>query len=589
MVNTVFREHIINHPQCMGNLNFDSTSEQKRGLVWRERAVCNHCDYTSRMFVLYNEVDTGKCGRKSADINMMVHIGMTQTTISATSLNKILLSAGLDAPSVPGLQKTANKVNPIIENANQQDMKSRRKLIKKINLYKNKPENQVSGECDGVYNNSLYSRVGRTPFQPATQAVLSFAENETVVKQILAIQTVNKLCSKHGFHSLSDEPCDNKSGQCTATASMETNIGDEQKWADMCFRDLLLDDLEIKYLTTDGDTKAFQAAAELHAKKLTKTVPEHLFDTRHLSENHRKQLKNSQNVLNMMPARTKIARSALRNKFANDISKRCHAEFNRVHKQEKGNFKRLSRRINKCIFAIKSCYTGNHRQCKSLSTVCNGEKNDNWIYKSPFLPNLFKIDLSSHQENEATLIECIEYRLSDDTLRKTKLNTNSQKVEATNRCIKRSLPKNCTFTRNFSGRANSAIHSVNNGPGESVRKLCEAVGCPIPPNSKAARGLNAIQTISENKKRREKTLAYKIKRKYRRIRIYALHEKHNETRNYIHAQLMKKFKVARKIKKQNLTPEQSTSSQDHAYPRNPRNNQLVRQKRHGGSCCPMQD
>ena len=588
MVNTVFREHIINHPQCMGNLNFDSTSEQKRGLVWRERAVCNHCDYTSRMFVLYNEVDTGKCGRKSADINMMVQIGMTQTSISATSFNKILLSAGLDAPSVPGLQKSANKINPIIENANQQDMKSRRKLIRKINLYKNQPENEISGECDGVYNNSLYSGVGRTPFQPATQAVLSFAENETVVKQILAIQTVNKLCSKHGFHSLGDEPCDKKSGQCTATASMETNIGDEQKWADMCFRDLLLDDLEVKYLTTDGDTKAFQAAKELYEKKLTKTVPEHLLDTRHLSETHRKQLKNSQNVLNMMPGRTKAVRLALRNKFAVDISKRCHAEFKFVHKQEKGNFKRLTKRINKCIFAVKGCYTGDHRQCKSVATVCNGEITDNWIFNSPFLPKWFKIN-SSHQENAATLLQCIEYRLSDDTLRQTKLNTNSQKVEATNRCIKRSLPKNCTFTRNFSGRAHSAIHSVNNGPGDSVRKLCEAVGCPIPPKSKASRGLNAIQTISENKKQREKSLAYKIKRKYRRIKMYALHEKHSETRNYIHGQLMKRFKVREKLKKQNQNPQQSTSSEDHSYPRNPSNNQLVRAKKHGGSCCPTHE
>ena len=228
MVNTVFPEHITNHPNCMGNLNFDSKCEEKNGLVWRERVVCDRCNYTSRMFKLYNEVDTGKCGRKPADINRMVHVGMTQTSISATSLNKILLSASLDAPSISGLQKNANKINPLIENANEQDMKSRRKLIKKINVYNNKPENQISGECDGVYNNSLYTGVGRTPFQPATQAVLSFAENETLAKQILAIQTVNKLCSKHGFHSLSDEPCDNKSGQCTATASMETNIGDEK-------------------------------------------------------------------------------------------------------------------------------------------------------------------------------------------------------------------------------------------------------------------------------------------------------------------------------------------------------------------------
>ena len=106
-----------------------------------------------------------------------------------------------------------------------------------------------------------------------------------------------------------------------------------------------------------------------------------------------------------------------------------------------------------------------------------------------------------------------------------KQNTKGQKVEATNRCIKRSFPKNFTFTRNL-GRAHSAIHSVNTGPRQSVRQLCEAVGCPIPSNSNAVRGLKAFQTISE-KKTRKKTLAYTIKRKHRRVRIYDLHEKHN--------------------------------------------------------------
>ena len=52
-------------------------------------------------------------------------------------------------------------------------------------------------------------------------------------------------------------------------------------------------------------------------------------------------------------------------------------------------------------------------------------------------------------------------RLGPDALNKTKLNLNTQKVEGFNRSLRRSLPKNFTFTKNFEGRVKAAVHSVN--------------------------------------------------------------------------------------------------------------------------------
>lgn len=88
--------------------------------------------------------------------------------------------------------------------------------------------------------------------------------------------------------------------------------------------------------------------------------------------------------------------------------------------------------------------------------------------------------IPSSDENETMLHACFSKRLSPAVLDKTIKNSNSQKVESFNRTLRRSLPRNVTFTRNFAGRAHSAAHSCNNGPGSSLRGLCAGVGASIP-------------------------------------------------------------------------------------------------------------
>ena len=56
------------------------------------------------------------------------------------------------------------------------------------------------------------------------------------------------------------------------------------------------------------------------------------------------------------------------------------------------------------------------------------------------------------------------YRFCEERFAKTTLNSNSQKVECVNRVLRRSVPTNVTYPRNFVGRSHSAVHSVNNGP-----------------------------------------------------------------------------------------------------------------------------
>lgn len=167
---------------------------------------------------------------------------------------------------------SAAKVCKAIERINTADMKERRNALKKINRLRGRSENEINIQADGIYNNSLYSGVGKTPFQPATQCSYVVVENMTHKKQVISLANINKLCSKHGYHSSESSQCNIMSGECTSTTPMEKTIGNEKEWAKKCLLDLKTDNLEAKYITTDPDSSAYRAAIELNTEKSVKLI-----------------------------------------------------------------------------------------------------------------------------------------------------------------------------------------------------------------------------------------------------------------------------------------------------------------------------
>ena len=141
----------------------------------------------------------------------------------------------------------------------------------------------------------------------------------TTKKQIIAIENINKLCSKHGYHSAAEQTeCDIKSETCSATIPMEHTIGDERERAKACFLDLSEDQLQVKYIITDPDTSSYKAAEDLYSTKVSSVQPVHQIGTRHLSENHRKYIKRKASLINIMPGVTKAYRIKKLNRFATD-------------------------------------------------------------------------------------------------------------------------------------------------------------------------------------------------------------------------------------------------------------------------------
>ena len=87
----------------------------------------------------------------------------------------------------------------------------------------------------------------------------------------------------------------------------------------------------------------------------------------------------------------------------------------------------------------------------------------------------------------------------------------------------------------YKGRTHSAVHSVNNGPGESLVKLCKASGCSIQSGSKVARALKKEQDKFNQWKRYQISERYQRYRNKRRQKLFKLHESHQEENHYIKA------------------------------------------------------
>ena len=527
MWNTAFQEHRQVSPICSGFLHWDMQREQIRGLGCREQMICTHCNYRSKLFTLYEEIVTARKGRKPAKVNVGLAIGLSKTPIAAAGYRRLCLSTNLPPPSARGLQNTANKVLPEIERISKADMKNRRENLKVKQQQSGKSNsNVIDVQCDGLYNNNLYSGVGKTPFQPATQVIYSVAENVTPQHDIIGLVVHNKLCSK-GMHlkSCEDHQCLGK--ECTATIPFQKSIGDEKSWAKEALSEIKeVNDVEVGYITTDPDSGAYQAATELHEEGVTTTKPTHQLDTRHVSKNHRQFIKKNKDLPSMLKGRTAKIRTKMQNNLAIDLSERCHAEVCEAFKKYPNDFNLIRNKLSYAADAIVDCYQDWHLKCARHSFLCKGLRKNNWLKNNVILGKSF--GLKQTKKTSEILRKCINYRLSPAMLEKTKVNSNTQKVEAFNRAIRTSVPKNVTFSRNVSGRAHSAAHSVNYGAAHSIFELCNQLNCAIMPESKVHKAIEQLQKTTNMLKDYKKSIAACKSRAEKRAILYDLYERHQE-------------------------------------------------------------
>ena len=523
----LFNEAIAGHrgmnPHCTGVFSFYLAGEMQRGVCWREQLACSECDYISPRRNIYKEVESTKRGPKTATANLGIQVGCAHTGISNTGLGRILLAANTPAPAKNSMQKTANQTSKVIEQANEKDMDNIIKELKEVQQARgHKMDAPIDIAMDARYNNPVHSGVGVTPYQAASQVTHLVTESITKHGKIIRKTDRSKLCQVCAIHSGKSESAP-PPHECTASLKVSDPIGDERALARESLLSLNDRGVTANIVTTDPDASAFRGAEDLFLEGKLRSPPKHNIDTRHMLSNQRKKTKGmtfSKTMFHGCATQRQRQRATVR--FGNDLSTRCHAEHSAAVRAFEGDAGKVSGVMPKVRQAMMKCYSADHSLCAKDSYVCRGTATRNWLVRSSFLANNFKIDKRTDEDYEK-LNDCINYRLSSEALQKTRYLLNTQKCEETNRAISATAPKNITFSRNYSGRSSAAVHGVNAGHSEAIITACHEAGASLTSGTRVTTKLLKLQLNDNRIKELKKSKKY-INKRY--LKRKSLHEKH---------------------------------------------------------------
>lgn len=513
MFNDFYLEHLQTHPKCELSFGFNSDTCQKWGFSWRMGLKCNRCNFVGKKHKVYIESSQQTVrGQCYSTVNLGFHVGLQACPLGIEGLRTLFLSGGIPVPSCSAMHNAGIYVSDNTESVNEADMQERRKYLTDLNKLRGFEESHpVSVSGDARYNNRLDSGAGKTPAQPATQSVYTITSNETPGKEILAVNIDNMLCPTG---QLLKAKCPDHPGTCTANLSRADIIGNEGRSAQRIALKIAQDPvpLVVGQFTSDGDSAAslgYERGQKIHSN----IAVENLRDTRHMSESHRKVIKNIEFSKTMFPGKNKVEREKLQHRFAMEATQRCTAEVTHAHQHFGGNLNKIIRKLSFTTDSIVMCVTGDcGKVCTKHSFVCSGRKRGAW--KGKFLPD--GTVLNPSEADLKKLRECVELRLGPSGLRKTRLNTNTQKNESVNRTFTKTNPKSSNWTRTLSGRIHSAVLMRNMGTSKSIRRLTATVGASIDNSSLVLRQLQKIQDRNDYQKERKESSSYKERQAYLR-------------------------------------------------------------------------
>jgi len=177
-------QHGKTKPGCTGYLVTSNHLYQKWGVSAAIQLKCNTCSFVSSKHKLYQEVIREGKGRRCAQPNRSLALGLYNTSIATAGAQRLLTSMNKSVPCVSGLQRQLNHVGDIVRSVNKTDMATQRRLVKDTLENAGYDRNAaIPAEADRQYNISLRNSRRRTPFAPATQTRDVIAENVTPEKE----------------------------------------------------------------------------------------------------------------------------------------------------------------------------------------------------------------------------------------------------------------------------------------------------------------------------------------------------------------------------------------------------------------------
>jgi len=251
---------------------------------------------------------------------------------------------------------------------------------------------------------------------------------------------------------------------------------------------------------------------------------EHLLDVIHLNRSLNRKISKTDFSDTIFPVKNKNQLNYLKNRLGDDLAYRIRAEIKAAQNKYGDDVESISKTVLTAICSIDSCYAGDHEYCKKSSLVCSSKRS----YKFPYLPFICKGRVKFSNSDMKKIVDVVSHRTKIKTLKSSRFNTTSQKVECLFSAMKQCNPKHsCTFTKNAVHRDHSSIHISNCGPGVSLAKKLEATSVPLSISSRSPsiKALHQMQTRRNLDRLRNKCSSSRRRRQNsRRHQLYSVHK-----------------------------------------------------------------
>ena len=486
MYNDCIRLHSAEENKC-AIPEFTICREVKVGLCWQCALRCRKCGFTSSLYKLYNEIETGKRGRKPATPNVGLQVGLQESTTGNVKGRVILTCLNLPVPNRSVMQRTANKVAAATATMTLEDLAMRRERVKHVNRLRGLPEDSpINIAMDSRYNSATITGAYHAG-QNASQAIAVAVEKQSGHSDIVGISIQNKLCAlgasmrRRGL----DVTCPGHKN-CTATLPADQPLSEYVAGIDIG-RQFAKQNVGIRYVVTDGDARSAEGVKAGMAG--TSCVVERQADTTHLEQSVFRNSMKAKFSPRMFPGSTAVIRKEQRKHISLDVKTRCH----RIHRQmldmHAGDSRKVSALMPRVIETTFNCYGGDCTQCRYSSVVCGRGKKTSWWHRSMHLQTAQIHYLNMTDQDRVTLRNVIRMRIGA----MTKLCLNTNRNESLNRGLSATLPKNVKFSRTVTGRACAAIDRLNYGAGASMLRKLESNKAPISKGGRVASTTRQIQ------------------------------------------------------------------------------------------------
>ena len=433
--------HVKGDNQCKA-ASLRIVKTEKWGLGWKYVWGCEACKFKSRKFKLYQEVQTAKPGPNPAAINLTLQTGLSDMPIGNSKARVLLTSLNVVPPTLAAMQKTSNKVGKTIIKVNSEDMKEKRE-----NVQRNSP-GVMNIALDTRYNSTRtvsYNKPGTSSSQAVTLACETMTENQYIIGT--AIQ--NKLCST-GLYLKSrgyDVDCPEGHVDCTANIPYVAPHS-EYELAKCIAEELAKDDILVEHVTTDGDSSAARGIQDTYKTLFPEWTVIRQADPIHLGRSQFRKCNSANFSPQMFPGcNTRAAKKEAQKSLSLDVKHRCSLVYQKLYEESGGNIVTIKSRLPKVLEATLKCYNSDCSMCRRHSLVCDGNVHSDWWTRSAALGPAGICNLQMEESDLILLKEILMMRLSESAAESLKLNTSTQKLEASNRGLSVSVPKNVNLPR----------------------------------------------------------------------------------------------------------------------------------------------